>query len=847
METPFRIPKLKQPSDSSIHSQSPLRHLNDDKPCKSPWTSSGHASKWNQDSRALNENTHKPKSQISGGADRWRPKRASDSLCHDDHRPFVGDSPQPQKFHGNGLLGKRKSLDFEEEEEFSWTKSPVTQKQKSQNGDKMPREDSRRGLNGSPATENVSLHKKNGEVQGKPPPIPKLPGNSAPCHSKQGTDAQVVPETPEKTPSERALPSSVMGAISTLYKGDQAKKKDPIKCLSRSPLRSPPQNPHSEEMKKLFRPRCLRTYSRKPKPGPIEPIVLSSDDEKADEDSNGTSLRQSSQNQAEQSAGGSASSGPQEVPSIMELPFAELHMGSLRAQSNGAIMITEEGLGIPLKGGSGENEVSVTVVASELRRYGVWDGGLAQDGSLFPRSGEAAPSLLFLTVSDPQAWLIHTELMEIQSIHRPGQASPFLLLVLSEHMEDLQAALLASIMDLIGLRSGQSGLATPLAWVEGLELLHCRGQEDHLLALLGQQPDSPPDAEHAEAQRDSKNGEQSPSGRGASQSSQPMAKASSSASKTWKTRTQCRNQALPRRLIQYPPPPSKGGITVTTEDLECLKSGEFLNDVIIDFYLKYLLQERADQEMRERSHVFSSFFYKQLTRKDTASEEATEGSAEYRRHQRVRTWTRHVDIFNKDYIFVPVNQEAHWYLVVICFPGLENPQVVKWGGPIQEGSTGLKKKCEPQASSQGPSGRPTSYQRSQGLPDCTQQTCTKETICRRPCILIMDSLKLSFHERIYKLLRDYLQVEWEVRRGVPRRFTPDNMMGSHCRVPLQDNSSDCGLYLLQYVEAFLQNPVVHFELPLRLERWFSLQQVRRKREDIRELVLQLYRQQGAAR
>ena len=50
----------------------------------------------------------------------------------------------------------------------------------------------------------------------------------------------------------------------------------------------------------------------------------------------------------------------------------------------------------------------------------------------------------------------------------------------------------------------------------------------------------------------------------------------------------------------------------------------------------------------------------------------------------------------------------------------------------------------------------------------------------------------------------YLQVEWEVRRGVPRRFTPDNMMGSHCRVPLQDNSSDCGLYLLQYVEAFLQ-------------------------------------------
>lgn len=40
------------------------------------------------------------------------------------------------------------------------------------------------------------------------------------------------------------------------------------------------------------------------------------------------------------------------------------------------------------------------------------------------------------------------------------------------------------------------------------------------------------------------------------------------------------------RLIVYPPPPAKGGISVTNEDLHCLSEGEFLNDVIIDFYLK---------------------------------------------------------------------------------------------------------------------------------------------------------------------------------------------------------------------------------------------------------------------
>lgn len=127
----------------------------------------------------------------------------------------------------------------------------------------------------------------------------------------------------------------------------------------------------------------------------------------------------------------------------------------------------------------------------------------------------------------------------------------------------------------------------------------------------------------------------------------------------------------------------------------------------------------------------------------------------------------------------------------------------------------------------------------------------------------------------------YLQAEWEVKRGGHRDFSAERMVGSHCRVPLQDNSSDCGLYLLQYAESFLQvntnhtytdiclsallsqapprltsvtymdftslqDPVVHFDLPLKLECWFPRQKVREKREEIRDLVLHLYRfQQGS--
>ncbi|XP_010189083.1 PREDICTED: sentrin-specific protease 6, partial [Mesitornis unicolor] len=129
------------------------------------------------------------------------------------------------------------------------------------------------------------------------------------------------------------------------------------------------------------------------------------------------------------------------------------------------------------------------------------------------------------------------------------------------------------------------------------------------------------------------------------------------------------------KLIVYPPPPAKGGISVTNEDLHCLNEGEFLNDVIIDFYLKYLVLEKLKKEDADRIHVFSSFFYKRLNQRERRNiHETSNLSIQQKRHGRVKTWTRHVDIFEKDFIFVPLNEAAHWFLAVICFPGLEKPK-----------------------------------------------------------------------------------------------------------------------------------------------------------------------------
>ncbi|XP_034005332.1 sentrin-specific protease 6-like [Trematomus bernacchii] len=190
------------------------------------------------------------------------------------------------------------------------------------------------------------------------------------------------------------------------------------------------------------------------------------------------------------------------------------------------------------------------------------------------------------------------------------------------------------------------------------------------------------------------------------------------------------------------------------------------------------------------------------------------------------SWTRHVDIFSKDFLFVPITQQAHWFLVVVCFPGLEEPQHQEFTCPAAAGkpsSNDLRPQSE--------------------APECTEQSWRRDTVLKRPCILVMDSLKLSHKETVCSLIRDYLQVEWGVRRGTPRVFLGESIRSSGCRVPQQNNCSDCGVYLLQYMESFIQNPVVHFDLPLRLENWFPQQRVRQKREEIRGLILDLHRAQ----
>ncbi|CAK9818629.1 Sentrin-specific protease 7 [Anthophora plagiata] len=337
-------------------------------------------------------------------------------------------------------------------------------------------------------------------------------------------------------------------------------------------------------------------------------------------------------------------------------------------------------------------------------------------------------------------------------------------------------------------------------------------------------------------------------------------------------------------ITVYPPPPAKGGIAINTEDYLCLGEDQFLNDVIIDFYLKYLTLEVLSETDQQRIHVFSSYFYKRLTSPHTQAVESNVPlSPAAKRHARVQKWTKNVNIFEKDFIIIPINEHAHWFLAIICFPGLvgevftpskrtEDSDVrktVQKSKKLKEvklqavtiGSTTLTPMTTTITIDQADDGSERDEAEGddeememdsedddesqntddKSVPPKTEQNVPQEKdTVKIPCILIFDSLAGASRARVVATLRDYLSCEYVAKMGSEKVFSKDTIKGASLKVPQQSNFTDCGLYVLQYVESFFKNPIKDYTLPIKtLKNWFEEIVVTRKREELSKLLIKL--------
>ncbi|RGP65425.1 hypothetical protein FLONG3_9216 [Fusarium longipes] len=323
------------------------------------------------------------------------------------------------------------------------------------------------------------------------------------------------------------------------------------------------------------------------------------------------------------------------------------------------------------------------------------------------------------------------------------------------------------------------------------------------------------------------------------------------------------------RSLVYPPT-GKNRATVDKEDIFRLDEGEFLNDNLISFYLRYLQVqlEKERPEILEKVYIFNTFFFEKLR--------SNRAKINY---DGVKAWTARVDLLSYDYIVVPVNENAHWYLAIIYNAPCLLPKEVKAEASKNDESSNLQgaiiiednnpavdpaekasyKKAPPGVSLDLEAARST---RNQAVPGDGVVLLDDETVTNsealtkpnkrkstggnqkystdEPRIITLDSLGAA-HTPTCKCLRDYLVEEAKDKKGVNITERPGGMTARG--IPEQDNYCDCGVYVLGYMENFLKDPDEAVRRLLHKEdsQWIvKPQQIRAK---VRDLLFKFQKEQ----
>lgn len=264
---------------------------------------------------------------------------------------------------------------------------------------------------------------------------------------------------------------------------------------------------------------------------------------------------------------------------------------------------------------------------------------------------------------------------------------------------------------------------------------------------------------------------------------------------------------------------------VGTSDVERLDEGQLLNDVIISFYLKYLhkqLEDRDDQ-MAQKVYFFNSFFWDKLKPK--------RGTVNY---EGVKNWTAKVDLLSFDYIIVPINEHAHWYVAMICNakdllssnntaseseePGSDKPRDQVDGAAEDDVSEATAndtmKKIAVDVSHISIEDEPaeaasTHQEEGKRTPAAKKTKAAKRGNPRKydpkaTRVITLDSLD-GTHSAVSTALKIYLQHEIEAKKGL-RVEAPATIGMSARDIPTQPNFTDCGVYLLGYMREFMKDP-----------------------------------------
>lgn len=255
-------------------------------------------------------------------------------------------------------------------------------------------------------------------------------------------------------------------------------------------------------------------------------------------------------------------------------------------------------------------------------------------------------------------------------------------------------------------------------------------------------------------------------------------------------------------------------VTIRGEDFDRLAPYEFLNDTLIDFWMQWITRKLGLDE--KLVHVFTTQFFSRL------EDEGVDA---------ITSWTakKGVDIFEKKFIFIPVNKDTHWSLLVIVNPGkIQNRIDI----------------------------------------DTLENIDDENEDVEFPFILFMDSLRLHKKKKMKLLIYKWLNSEAQ-RLGKFQDFVNKPLFCNvympviDPKVPLQDNSCDCGVFVCRYAygmmrlfdQRFACKPSVWTDSQVQRKlgkKWigevsefdFNMNDISRMRNEMEKLILalsQIYR------
>ena len=184
-----------------------------------------------------------------------------------------------------------------------------------------------------------------------------------------------------------------------------------------------------------------------------------------------------------------------------------------------------------------------------------------------------------------------------------------------------------------------------------------------------------------------------------------------------------------------------GNVQVDSDNLMNLEHGYLIDDNLVDFVLFHKAEEKSTDTTFPANtlFIFSACFYKKLTAFNP---------------NRIRNWTKGVNIFQKDFVVMPVCTGSHWILIIL---------------KMNHGTDVLMTILD-------------SANKSPQTPGVTRRL---------------------FVERFVK---NYLKDEWAAKTRHLQK-TQNLSFENVCYpdVPQQPNQTDCGVYVMQFFAEFLKN------------------------------------------